>query len=74
MQISGRILLCHIHVMKAWSEDLLTKISICDKNSVWRALYVLLFYPDEDHFDRDLRKICEEFSYIHAFATYINTI
>ena len=31
IQVARKILLCHFHVMKAWNENLLTRISIHDK-------------------------------------------
>jgi hypothetical protein len=34
IQIAGRILLCHFHVMKAWSENLLTRVSEPDKEKL----------------------------------------
>jgi hypothetical protein len=73
VQIGGRVLLCHFHVMKAWSENLLTRIPNEDKDRVWRALHVLMLCPDETHFDENLRRFCIEFQHIPSFATYINS-
>jgi hypothetical protein len=32
--VAGRVLLCHFHVMKAWSENLLTCVPIPDKKKL----------------------------------------
>ena len=34
IQIAGRLLLCHFHVMKAWSENLLTCVPELDKEKL----------------------------------------
>jgi hypothetical protein len=73
LQTGGRVLLCHFHVMKAWSENLLTRIPNEDKDRVWRALHVLMLCPSEIHFDENLRRFCVEFQHIPTFATYINS-
>jgi hypothetical protein len=72
-QIGGRVLLCHFHVMKAWSENLLTKVPNEDKDRVWRALHVLMLCPSEDHFDENLGRFCVEFQHIPTFALYVNS-
>ena len=73
VQIGARVLLCHFHVMKAWSENLLTSIPNEDKDRVWRALHVLMLCPNESHFDENLRNFCVEFQHIPRFAIYINS-
>ena len=51
----GRVFLCHFNVMKAYNENLLTRVSNEDKDRVCRALHVLMFCPSEIHFDENLR-------------------
>jgi hypothetical protein len=70
-QVGGQVLLCHFHVMKAWSENLLTKVPNEDKDRVWRALHVLMLCPSEDHFDENLRRFCVQFQHIPTFAKYV---
>jgi hypothetical protein len=72
-QIAGRVLLCHFHVMKAWSENLLTRVPNEYKDPIWRALHVLMICPDESHFDANLQRFCIEFQHVLIFATYITT-
>lgn len=73
VQVAGRVLLCHFHVMKAWSENLLTRVPMADKDRVWQALNVLMHCPDETHFDENLRRFAEEFAHIPSFGPYIFT-
>lgn len=58
--------------MKAWSENLFTWVPNEDKDRLNRALHVLIFYPSENYFDRNLRQSYVEFQHIPIFATYIN--
>ena len=51
-KLMKKILLSHFYVMNAWSKNLLTKVLVCDKNYVWRALHDLMFCPNENHFER----------------------
>jgi hypothetical protein len=64
VQVARRILLCHFHVMKAWSENLLTRIPMHGKDHLWRALHVLMHCPNEDHFEANLRKLFVDFQHV----------
>jgi len=61
--------------MKAWSENLLTRIPIPDKNKVWQSLHVflhvLLNCPREDHFEENLRKYYVDFEHILGVEEYM---
>jgi hypothetical protein len=39
IQIGGNMLLCHFHVMKAWSKNILSRVPAIDKDNIWRALH-----------------------------------
>jgi hypothetical protein len=71
VQVAGKVLLCHFHVMKAWSENLLTQIPIHDKDRLWRALHVLMHCPNEDHFEANLRKLFFDFQHVPSVEAYI---
>ncbi|XP_024400655.1 uncharacterized protein [Physcomitrium patens] len=71
VQVAGKILLCHFHVMKAWSENLLTRVSIMDKDKLWRALHILMHCPQEEHFNLNLQKFYEDFGHIPGVKDYI---
>ena len=73
VQVAGRVLLCHFHVMKAWSENLLTRVPLLDKEKLWRALYVLMHYPKEVHFDENLKKFYDDFQHIPTVAAYMDS-
>ena len=45
IHIGGNVLLCHFHVMKVWSENLLSRVPAIDKNNIWRELHFLIHYP-----------------------------
>jgi len=49
-QVAKHILLCWFHIMKAWCENLLTRVPMLEKDRVWQGLHVLLNCPCEDHF------------------------
>jgi hypothetical protein len=70
--VAGRVLLCHFHVMKAWTENFLTHVPIPDKESLWRTLHVLMHYLVEEHFDDNLKKLYEDFQHISNVADYID--
>jgi hypothetical protein len=72
-QIAGRIFLCWFHVMKAWSENLLTRVPISEKDKVWQSLHVLLNCPREDHFKENLRKFYADFEHILGVEEYIRS-
>lgn len=72
IQIGERVILSHLYVMKAWSENLFTWVPNEDKDRLNRALHVLIFYPSENYFDRNLKQSYVEFQHIPIFATYIN--
>ena len=73
VQIAGRVLLCHFHVMKAWSEHLLTRVPSDDKDRVWQALNILMYCPNEGHFDENLRRFILEFHHIPLFKQHTST-
>lgn len=72
-QIAGKMLLCHFHVMKAWSENLLTRVPIDMKDKVWHELHVLLHCPNENHFDENVKRFCEAFKHIPGVVPYIQS-
>jgi hypothetical protein len=57
--------------MKAWSENLLTRISIHDKDCLWRVLHVLMHCPNEDHFEANLRTLYVDFQHVPNNEAYI---
>jgi hypothetical protein len=71
VQVAGKILLCHFHIMKAWSENLFTQILIHDIDRLWRALHVLIHCPNEDHFETNLRKLFVDFQHVPSVEAYI---
>ena len=73
VQIAGRVLLCHFHVLKAWSENLLTRVPQPDKDRVWEGLNMLMRCPNEDHFDENVRRLILEFNHIPTFGAYLST-
>ena len=73
IQIAGRIILCHFHVMKAWSENLLTRVPEPDKEKLWHSLHVLLHCPDESHFEVHLQKLYNDFQYIPTVNIYLRS-
>jgi hypothetical protein len=72
VQVVGRVLLCHFHVMKAWSENFLTHVSILDKESLWRSLHILMHCSVEEYFDDNLKKLYEDFQHISNVVDYID--
>jgi hypothetical protein len=72
IEVAGRVLLCHFHVMKAWSKNLLTRVPIPDKTSLWRSLHVLMHCTVEEHFDDNLKKLYEDFQHIPNVVDYID--
>ena len=70
-QVAGRVFLCWFHVMKAWSENLLTRVPILDKDKVWQSLHVLLNCPREDHFEENVRKLYTDFEHILGLEEYM---
>ena len=71
VQVAGKVLLCHFHVMKAWSENLLTRVPIPEKNKLWIALHVLMHCSKEEHFEENLKKLYEDFQHIPSVAEYM---
>ena len=61
VQIMGRVHLCHFHMMKAWSENLLTCVPEPDKEKLWQSLHVLLHCPNKSHFEVHLQKLYNDF-------------
>jgi hypothetical protein len=72
VQVAGRVLLRHFHVMKAWSENLLICVSISDKESLWRFLYVLMHCSVKEYFDDNLKKLYEDVQHISNIVDYID--
>jgi hypothetical protein len=72
VQVARRVLLCHFHVLKAWSENLLICIPIPNKESLWRSLHVLMHCLVEEHFDDNLKKLYRDFQHISNVADYID--
>ena len=70
-QVSGNVLLCHFHVIKAWSENLLTRVPAIDKDNIWRALHFLMHCLQEQQFDKNLKRFYERFQYILNVRDYI---
>ena len=66
IHIARRILLCHFHVMKAWSENLLTRIPEPDKVKIWHSLHVLMHCSNKISFWSLFTKI------VQWFSTYFN--
>jgi len=71
VQVTRKVLLCHFHVIKAWSENLLTRVPIPEKNKLWLALHVLMHCPKEEHFEDNLKKFYEDFQHIPSMANYM---
>jgi hypothetical protein len=65
--VAGRVLLCHFYVMKAWSENFLTHVSISDKKNLCRSLDVLMHCSVEEHFDDNLKKLYEDFQHVSKY-------
>ena len=61
IQTGENVLLCHFCVMKAWSENLVTRVPNEDKDRVWRILHVLKLCLSKIHFDENLRRFYVKF-------------
>ena len=72
-QIAGRLLLCRFHVMKAWSENLLTRVPLHLKKNVWQSLYTLMHCSSEITFDYELERFYDEFKDIEGVVIYIQS-
>ena len=72
-QIAGRLLLCRFHVMKAWSENLLTRVPLHLKKKVWQSLYILTHCSSEITFDYELERFYDEFKDIEGVVIYIKS-
>ena len=57
--------------MKAWSENLLTRVPAIDKDNYWRALHFLMHCPQEQQFDKNLKRFYERFQHISNVRDYI---
>lgn len=55
IQTGGKMLLYHYHVIKIWVENLLTRVLNEDKDRVWTALHVLMFFSSKIYFEENLR-------------------
>ena len=70
-QVDENVLLCHFHIMKAWSRNLLTRVLATDKDNIWRALHFLMHCPQEQQFDKNLKRFNENFQYVPNMGNYI---
>jgi hypothetical protein len=73
VEIAETVFLFYFHVMKAWSENLLTHVPTLDKESLWRSLHVLMHCLVEEYFDDNLKKFYEDFQHIFNVEDYIDT-
>ena len=59
-EIAEKLLLCGFHIMKAWSEYLLTRGPFTSKK-MWQSLYILMDCSSKITFDYELKRFYNEF-------------
>ena len=59
--------------MKAWSENLLTRILDPDKEKLWHSLHLLMHCRNESHFEVHLQKLYNDFQHIPIVNVYLRS-
>ena len=72
-QIGCRILLCHFHAMKAWSEHLLPRVPLDRRDELWQCLTTLLHCAVEVNFDFNVQIFFRAFEAIPGVIQYIHS-
>ena len=68
-EIAEKLLLCGFHIMKAWSEYLLTRGPFTSKK-MWQSLYILMHCSSKITFDYELKRFYNEFKDIECIMIY----
>ena len=71
IKIGGNVLLYHFHVMKVWTENLLSRVPAIDKDNIWRELHFLMHCPQEQQFENNVKKLYKKFQHIPNVVDYM---
>lgn len=70
-QVAARILLCHFHALKAWSENLLSRVPDIERNKLWSMLHILMCCPSEEQFNYNVQKLYIDFKHMPNVIAYL---